>query len=141
MTTLFLHLGPRLPPHGSLVARILVIGVRLSHSSPCVAKLTPDHPVVGVPVCLSVCACVVQCLVAVVSLFRYIRQRVFVCVCARARARTCVHVCESLSLVCVCARAHDRYSDSVACQQDGVSLRIFRLSRRFRERLYADDLS
>ena len=36
------------------------------------------------------------------------------------------------------ACANDRYSDSVAYQQDGVSLRIFRLSRRFRERLYAD---
>jgi hypothetical protein len=47
--------------------------------------LTPDHPVVDAPVCLSVCSCVVQCLVAVVSLFRYIRQ--CVCVCVRA----CMH--------------------------------------------------
>ena len=48
---------------------------------------TPYHPVVGVPVCLSVCACVMQCLVAVVSLFRYIRQCACVCVCVRACMR------------------------------------------------------
>ena len=100
---------------------------------------TPYHPVVGVPVCLSVCACVVQCLVAVTSLLCYFRLSV--CVRARARARVCVSL--SLSCVCVCvcvcvrARAHDLHSDSVACQQDGVSLRIVCLSRRFRQCLYA----
>jgi hypothetical protein len=67
--------------------------------------LTPDHPVVEIPVCLSVCACVVQCLVAVVSLFRYIRQCVCVCACVCVRVCACMRVFESLSCVCVCARA------------------------------------
>jgi hypothetical protein len=62
--------------------------------------LTTDHPTVEVPVCACVCACVVQDLVAVVSLFRFLCHiRPWVREREREKER------EKESRVCVCVRA------------------------------------
>ena len=78
------------------------------------------HPVVGVPVCLSVCACVVQCLVAVVYLFHHIRS----CVCVCARARTIV--------VLILLHVNSSVNRMVFPRALSVSV------SRFGQRLYAD---